>query len=288
MKYSSCLFIAILSCLSASAADYEIRLHRPLQAGDKYELTANARFADDSTMTRDGKLERTNQIRITVDLEGDVTVLEVKNGKPVKQSIQVSRLSRTENEQMKILAGSGSTIIASIENGKKVFTLNGGLPSPTERQALSLVTDLEAVNHTDDELFGTSERKKVGDSWPANATLLAESLNEGSPFRVENVSGKATLKEVAKSPAGPVLVVTVEATGKAGSELSPGLKVEESELRFMATGRFPVDLKQGRPEDTEEVNFSFHAKGKTGDDPREVEVKGNANRTVTFKRKPIQ
>src|SRR5690242_21612927 len=116
-------FGVVLLGFRVSGQDYAIQLHRPLSVGQKYELSALGKTSEDSVTTTNGKVERTNRTDVTVELEATVTVLAVSDGRPIKQSLAVRRFKRTENGTLKILAGSGSIVIASAENGKRIFTL---------------------------------------------------------------------------------------------------------------------------------------------------------------------
>jgi hypothetical protein len=289
MKFTAALVLfASLPCLSARAQDYEIHLDRPQRAGDKYQISTTGRLTGYSVLTRDGKVERTNNVDLKVDLEGVVTVLAVSNGASIKHSISVRRLNRTEYGRMSILAGSGTTIVASLDRGKRSYTLNGGNLGPKDREAVSLVADLKRPGFSDDALFGTRERKKVGDTWSANARLLAQALNEDETLQMENVSGNATLKEVVTESDGPVLIIAAEASGRPVPGFLRDVKVNKAEMSYKATGHVPVDTARGRPEDVEEMNVIVDAKGKASLGGPEVELKMNVTQSVTTRRTPAR
>ena len=71
-------------------------------------------------------------------------------------------------------------------------------------------------DQTDDELYGTRDRKRVGESWPVDEKILKEVLGN-SKMVMKDLSGKVTLKDVLTNAPGPRLLVIVQISGKPAS-----------------------------------------------------------------------
>jgi hypothetical protein len=208
-------------------------------------------------------------------------VLAVTDGRPTKQSLVVTRFKRTENGTLKILAGSGSIVIASAENGKRVFSLNGTGVDSIEQGALELVTDLEAPAPNDDLMFGTHDRKKIGDSWPINANLMIRTLNQNSSQKINSLKGKATLKDVVQEAGGPALIVDVDIIAVPG--FPPGVVVDQASATVKLSAHFPVDTALGKPEESTDMKMSCHLRIPE----KNSEINSHGTQSVTLKRTPL-
>ena len=74
----------------------------------------------------------------------------------------------------------------------------GGLDPDTEEslRLLNLVSE-NPNGPTDDEIFGSKERKKVGDRWEGNSELMAKELTHfGILVKKEDLKSTATLEKV--------------------------------------------------------------------------------------------
>jgi len=130
-----------------------------------------------------------------VQIEAVATVLVVTNGKPQNWRWPSTGSTGPKTANSKILMGTGSTIVESLVDGKRAYLVNGGSPNREEQEALDMVADIETTATTDDELFGTRDRKKIGDSWPANLNLLTQMLADKGSVAYGSVAGKTTLRE---------------------------------------------------------------------------------------------
>ena len=114
-------------------------------------------------------------MKFAVECECVVTVLAVDDkGKPSKLSLQIEKLTRTDDAGVKELVSKGSVVTVSMKDGIEVSEMDGHrLPLPTQ-EAITVILPLDPNGPTDDELFGTSGRKKPGDHWDANTDLMVE------------------------------------------------------------------------------------------------------------------
>lgn len=100
---------------------------------------------------------------------------------------------------------------------------------------------------TDDDVFGTREKKKVGDRWPINATVAATALESDFKITTEshNIKGFVALDGAARNSENDYLIVSGELEIDEFSVPVPdGMKMEEGQFAVAFTGSFP-SIKPG-------------------------------------------
>ena len=70
-----------------------------------------------------------------------------------------------------------SKAIALAFRTKTLFEIEGAPASGKVSKALDLVVNITSGGPTDDDIFGTTERKKAGDSWPINKAVAITDAN---------------------------------------------------------------------------------------------------------------
>ena len=266
---------ALAAALPVLAQDYEIRLHRPDRVGDKTKFSGVCKNRQEMTAWADGKKILEENKDLAVNFEGIGTVLEVSpKGKAKRLSLQVDKLSAMEGKIQKELLPRGTVVVAANVAKKKVFEVNGKAVQPEVARALQLVVSVGSDDHTDDEMYGTRERKRVGDSWDVNRTALMEELS-GPNMSVNDIRGQATLKNVLKDAEGTRLFVTFEMTGEGvtaagGGSMVPGTPTL---LKFTRTGEFPTDPSLPCVAETMEASFSARGKRRPAPNGPEMEIR---------------
>jgi hypothetical protein len=257
---SLCLALLVFTLLPDSsrgqAADYEIRLHRPGKAGERYRVTAVGRDTKTSTTTSEGRTPRLNRYELGVELEGTVTILEVAAAGVRKAEIRIERAARDENGKRAELLPAG-TIVTELRRGaSQVFEVKGQpLPADTG-EALGLVLSETSVEN-DDELFGSSRRRKLGERWsvdPAGVAALFSRPSGGRRMAVtaRDVTGSVRLDRIAFSgllpldPARPRLQesarVTVRFRGRRFATAdNPAMTLEASLEKRTSRSLTPLD-----------------------------------------------
>ncbi len=284
------LFLSI-SAHAAAAGDYEIRLHRPVRVGEKFHVLSTGSNAEKTVITVGGNLFRDDRENYEAAFESVVKVLATdRNGLPTKESITVLRCEKKEAFDRKSLLPKGTVVVASLKDNEEVFEIDDKPVSREVHDLLSFFVTLSKGKATDDEIFGTRQRKQVGESWNINAELAAQDLEDlHLGVRKENIVGKTTLEKVVKAGETDCLLVSAEVTvGKLIPPLPEGLSMERSLLRANMSAKLPVDTAAQSREDTMEVSFTFAARGKPAPDSPELVIDGSFERHITEKVEPVR
>jgi hypothetical protein len=297
-------FLALLLvCTGAFAADdapkdeaYEIKLARPFKVGMKYSLTADGALVRNVKVTRGGETHDQPEDGYGVRLEGTVEVLALDDtGEEAKISCTVDKCARITSEGETELLPKGNVFVAEGKGKDTKFSLEGGAELPKEAaEALELVISLDTNDKlNDDDLLGTKEKKKVGESWPVTPEAIAkDSERVGVVVKPEDVEGSFRLDGVEK--VGEVeclkmsgnlrvkkLLTKADATEDDG--LPEGFVVDKGSMEAKYTGLFPVDASVGSLAETASVSFVTFIKGGTAGD--EVAIESRVQRAVDIKRR---
>ena len=129
------------------------------------------------------------------------------------------------------------------------------------------LNDAEEKN-TDDDAFGTDEKKKVGDSWKINAKALAESAkNDKVEIDPKNVSGKMTLTGIVKAGGQKCLEIKGEFTVKglkAPADFPRNLRVTKSEMSGRVHSKIPVDTSLPEVENNMVMTMIMEVRSRRG------------------------
>ena len=285
------LCLALVAALPVFAQDYEIRLHHPRRVGSKNKVSAIGRDLQEMSMWSEGRALREEKKELTVEMDAVSTVLAVgPKGKPTSLSLQIQKLTKMDAGIQKELLPRDTVVTASRVGKKTSFEVNGQAVDPDVTQALELVVSVSNpdLDDTDDDLFGTRERKRVGDSWDANQAAVAKLLMSDPRMTVKDIIGKATLKELIKDASGQRLLVAFEVTGKTvPATPAPGASSQGGTIVMKGTAEFPLDPSLPRVKETAEMNLSARMTGKQNPNGPEVERRMTLKRSTTVKITPI-
>jgi hypothetical protein len=237
------LWVALVAFSAAAAAqEYQIKLDRPARAGDmttrsttitgKLHIVAKdgATVIDDRTTT------------YTIDYAADITVLAVDStGNVTRDTHRIIKCRRFDGDVSTDYFQSGAVVTASFENGREVFTKDGKPVTPQQAGILRTLITLNPYGHTEDQVFGTTAPKKVGDVWPINAALEAQDLVGEMP-KAPSYSGKAQL--VGLVPVGGVdcIEIQVNMSNSSFAPVAPrGVSVISGASNLTAVSDYPVD-----------------------------------------------
>jgi hypothetical protein len=177
------LLIAIFFCtlLSVRAEDtYEVRLHRPAKAGDRFRIAAKIAIESETTTTFDKEDADVEKVNAACKLTGELTVVDVtRKGIVSELKLKIAEVE-CMNEGVKAdFFKSGDVIHLRHEDDDKIVEVNGD--EPDELQGV-VIDDLLSVagesEPNDDEVYGTKEKVAIGAEWPMNSALAAKSWND--------------------------------------------------------------------------------------------------------------
>jgi len=274
IRTTICILL-VLACSTVFAQDYEIRLHRPQKAGDRYELTASGSMTEQMVLSGKQQVIRENRSSLSCELSGVVTVLEtdaMMRDKTIRLVVSRCVLSGDGKSYENEVLAKGTEVIARLDKKRETFLIDDKPASPEVEKVLGLFFFPHTSEVTDDDVFGTRERKKVGDSWPVNSSVAARDLeDEGMRVKAENVKGSTTLEKVVDVDGIKCLHLSgnMELTGM-DFPLPPGFTVEFSDMSAVLSGDFPVDTSIAPLSETGTMTMAFVGKGKPSPDSPEV------------------
>jgi len=265
------------------AEDYAIKLTTPYKAGQKYYVKATASDSRMNALFSDGRiLKQETETKIWEFASGIEIIAINDKGQPTQVALRVAKLSQVETGKTNELLAAGSVVSMTYKDGRKVFQ-HKGAEVPAQLNAI-LSTCIEISNlsePTDDEVFGTAERKKVGEQWKVNVELGVKALQRDS-FKIDpaKVTGIGKLEALTEVNGVKCLRVNGGMFIKdVGVTIPNGMVARSSTLEVRVSGAFPVNGLTGRLQSSESLNLDFNAVGKTKDE-HEIQLKATAERKV--------
>ena len=247
MKIASRLFLALLLPVSALSAadDYVIRFTRPSKIGDRFRLDAKGTTRESERITVGGQVQ-TDEKDLSVHLIAAATVLAVdsqSNATRIEYVIQTCE--KTEGGKTEQVLAAGRKVIAESDaQGKTEFTVDGDPALDDISKALGVVISAHTPGSpTDDDIFGTTERKKVGDTWSINTRTAATYLSKaGLGVSADNLKGTVSLDAVKTVGGVKALSLTTHMSAEGMTmELPEFLQIEKSSMAGEFTSLVPVD-----------------------------------------------
>jgi len=261
-------------CSAALAEDYEIRLHRPLKAGDHYQMAALARDSRKASTTMDGQAFRQSAEDLTLEFEAMVKVLEVTKEACSKIALTIIKCCKVDGEVRTPLLPKDATVTAAFLNGKYIFE-QGGVPVvPEVQKALHLLVLLGKRGLADDETYGTSDRKKVGEHWGINAERALDDLKKsGLEAKKEDFIGTVKLEKVAKVGGGECLQIAADMSiARLSKEVPGGFAIDKGNIQARMVSILPVNPALGPVEETSNFAMTVVIRGKPKPDSPEIVV----------------
>ena len=120
------------------------------------------------------------------------------------------------------------------------------------------------ADSTDDDMFGSTEKRKVGESWPVHADAMAKSISKGGmEIAAAAITGQTHLNGM-ESVNGTLALRGVQAAidmkDPKPSNGPPGMTMEGSSIHGEFTGLFPLDPKapaQRKSQMTMDTNIRY-------------------------------
>jgi hypothetical protein len=247
MKIAGRLFLALLLPVSALSAadDYVIRFTRPSKIGDRFRLDAKGTTRESERITVGGQVQ-TDDKDLSVHLVAAATVLAVdsqSNATRIEYVIQTCE--KTEGGKTEQVLAAGRKVIAESDaQGKTEFMVDGDPALDDISKALGVVISAHTPGSpTDDDIFGTTERKKVGDTWGINTRTAATYLSKaGLGVSADNLKGTVSLDAVKMVGGVKALSLTTHMSAEGMTmELPEFLQIEKSSMAGEFTSLVPVD-----------------------------------------------
>src|SRR5262245_50903339 len=189
------LLLAGVSVLSA-ADDYVIRLTRPSKVGDRFHIDAKGATREQERITVGDQVQKDDN-DLSVHLVAAATILAID---PKADATRIEYLiescqKTTDGKTEEVLPAGRRVVAESNAEGETMFTVAGDPALEDISKALGVVISAHTPGTpSDDEIFGTAQRKRVGDTWSINAETTAAFLSKtGLKVSPENLKGTVTL-----------------------------------------------------------------------------------------------
>lgn len=281
------VLLAMLPLMTLQAEDYAIRLEPPAKKGDKFQVVGKLNDVNKLQLLVDGKVVKEDAGSEVWEIDAKVEVLEADARElATKLKIDIKKLKLSRKGMSKDVFVAGTVVMAGLVDGAKTYTVEGEDVEPAVAKALQeLVTLNDAKEPTDDVVFGTKERKKVGDTWPLDTEAARKALTQKNvEVATEDVTGGSKLEEIVTVDGQKCLKVTGHVDiKKMVPKLPPGLKLNASTVEVKTSGIYAVSNNH-RMAATLNYKMDMKASG-PGPDGKEIEmrVSGEMQGEKTFK-----
>jgi hypothetical protein len=282
MMLRVCLVFIAISATNVLADEYDVRLFFPAKRGDGYRISTTVKQLQTVRTFIDGTDKGEKSEGLTVELIASITELEVnEKGRATKRQMSLENCIIDSGGEKKTLP-SGLQVVAFEKNKQKVFEINGVPADPLISKALQLALPLNPEAPTDDEAFGTREKKSIGDSWPINAEFLSRSLRELYGIVATDVSGTMRLDDVVRGEQTNYLIVSgAIAIGDFSMALPLDFRMQSGRVKSTLSGRYPISQRHQQSSETSEWIAEFVAVASPSGNGKEVTVKGVIERKRT-------
>src|SRR5215216_1467976 len=204
---STLFFLLLLAAVPIARADdepkdgpkqeYEVKIHRKMPVGTKYYLTADGALIRQVKVSTAGQAKQQPDDGFGIHLEGTVEVLALDEiGEEAKVACTVDKCLRISSDGEKELVAKGKTFIAEGKGKDTHFSMKDGDELPKEAsEALDLAISLDTGDEvTDDEMFGTKEKQRVGAAWKVNGEAVSkDAARVGVIVKPDDVEGSFQL-----------------------------------------------------------------------------------------------
>lgn len=250
--------IIVICCTVINAKDadktYDIKFNIKDKKGDTYSLSRRSTESLALEFKKDGAVVNTKNENTVYELDSKLEVLEV--GKTYSLSFTINKFLKNA----KTVIEKGKVIIVTRVDNTLYYTIDG---SAVNDEALIKILDnvlsVSKYESDDDQIFGTPDRKKIGDSWKVKPEPVADLLkNYEIIIAPENVNGTVTLAGIEKKHGMECMKIDINILFKNPAfpfdKMMPkGSKTLKGELGMDYHMHMPVDHSVGPPE----VNFNF-------------------------------
>ncbi|WP_460596698.1 hypothetical protein [Geomonas sp. Red276] len=202
---------------------------------EQFKLSQGLKVVNETTTSYSGKLDAT----VTVLHDGDNS-----DGSKLRLVVSTCKYAENGKSPEKEIVPAGTEILAELQGKEEVFLMNGKPVSPEVKKVMNLFFSLRNDKTTDDDVFGTKERKKVGDRWPVHHAEMATSLAEvGILAKADSIKGSTALDKIVETDGIKALRITgnVEVENLTSPAIPPEFIVDKANAFVYFSGDFPID-----------------------------------------------
>ena len=265
------LVLAIALCCAAgwgagAEEDYAIKLERTLQEGRPLGFRKVVAMKRERHSEIDGRALPARTEVQAVEFHGQFTILELdEKGHEKRNAYTVEKFVVVEEEKERVLLRPGAKFTATRGKDQTTFDLEKGKVSEEQQRYLQMVIDMrDDDGPTTEEVYGTAQRKKVGETWKADAAKLAKAYSsEEMKVKADDAEGQVKLLGVEEKEGVKCLKLRLETNIKhydyAPADAPEGFVFKGGKRLAVYEGLVPIDLKSavaiGTVQSTDEMNI---------------------------------
>ena len=284
------VLLAISLLISTLAAEdlHEIRLLRPVKAGDRFEISAKVACEDSMKTSFDGREIESEQTVLACRLTGALTVIAVtKKGLPSAIRMKVKTVDCIRNGQPAQFFSEGDELFLRRDEPENEAQVNGEAADDVQSQVIESLLTVQAEDEVSDEdIFGISKKVAVGAEWPVNGKAAVASLARNGVTGLDpaGVSGHAklvTLGEFEKQPAYSVRMdAKIDGKSVTMTSLPENVKGKKFHSEYTVEMDVPVDPASTAGRTKGMAKMEVDAAGTEEFDGKKVEVAVKIDRRV--------
>ena len=278
------LLFAFFLCtlLSARAEEtYEVRLHRPAKAGDRFRIAAKIAIESETSTTLDNEEADVEKVNLACKLTGELEALAVTpKGLASELKLKIVDVECVSDGAKAAFFKAGDVIHLRRDDDDKVVEVNGD--EPDELQGV-VIDDLLSVagetEPTDDDVSGTREKVAVGAEWAMDSARAAKSWkDEGfEGIKAGDIKGTTKLVETTTLDGSPALrfrgEMKVSCAGVKMPRDPDEIKTKRFTMEASDETELPVDPKVMSSRVKLQVKTEAESGGKIERDGETVKVK---------------
>jgi hypothetical protein len=227
----------LLSTAGVQAQRYQIKLDRPLHAGDRFQAYHTASEKDELNRSIRGSTDKEGyslkaemtavQEILAVDTKGDVT----------KARFTIDKMVETADGKTEEVIAPGRAVFEDVKDGKRLFYLeNEGLTKAASRVLRILIGGEELKSTDADAALGTPVLQEIGGTWKIDGTKLKDYLSVPNGYIVDkNIQASGKLVALTNLHGIPCLHVLIQIQGSSSPNMGVDMEMRKSGVEFVKT-----------------------------------------------------
>jgi hypothetical protein len=194
----------------------------------------------------------------------EATVLEIReDGRIARESLTIDECLVSSDGRAREVVPRGAVVVASAERGTQVFRMNGKAVTRDIDDVLSLVISIEAGEASNDDVFGTTRLRRVGESWGVNPASAVKWLRDARlEANEDDIRGfTSAAKRVLAQNEDCLVINATLAAEKLSGDVS-GWEIQAGHVQVNASGTFPVNTSRHCVEQSQHITIHLLARGK--------------------------
>jgi len=244
------LFFALTLTISFEifAKEYEVRLSRSFKIGQDFEYIGTGENVDKTIVKIKGREPVITNTYLWCEIVGKFTVLKIdKLNRPVEFKLLVSNSGKriSKNGVKQALLQKGTLLFCKVGDKKQEFLIDSVPVDKDIYVALKTLFSSRNSKTTDDDIFGTSDKKKIGDSWSVNIdNIFSSDVFKSFKFEAkDSIKGTTKLDKLIVKDGFNCLHLSSSMNFKKfhPSALPSTMDLTGSTITINMSGLFPVD-----------------------------------------------